>query len=288
MLLRQAGQLAWLQTDYPAARSLLEQSLALYRELGNTEDLPAPLNALGEVARTQGDYPTARQYFEESLALLRARGDKANIAWALQALGEVAQEQGDAAARPLAEESLALFHEVGDRRGVSLRLERFGRGGTSPGGPPGGADAARGEPGDPARAGAQGRDRPLLGHLGELAVSQHEYQDAASLYCESLALRRDLGDRRSIATCIERLAGLAASAAGPSLERAARLFGAAEALRESLGAPLSPAERGEYQRLVDLTRAGMETAAFAAAWAEGRALSLEDVIACALGNSAPQ
>src|SRR5439155_12970023 len=94
-LLRQAGQLAWLQTDYSAARSLLEQSLALYRELGNTADLPAPLNALGEVARTQGDYPTARAYFQESLELLRARGDKANLAWALQALGEVAQEQGD-------------------------------------------------------------------------------------------------------------------------------------------------------------------------------------------------
>ena len=126
MLLRRAGQLAWLQTDYHAAHSLLKQSLALYRELGDPEDLPAPLNALGELARTQGDYSTAYQYYEESLAILRAGGDQGNLAWTLQALGEVAQEQGDAAARAYVEESLTLFQEVGDRWGIVYTLSDLG------------------------------------------------------------------------------------------------------------------------------------------------------------------
>jgi hypothetical protein len=62
-------------------------------------------------------------------------------------------------------------------------------------------------------------------------------------------------------------------------ERAARLFGAAEALREALGAPLPPVERAHYDRSVAATRAALGEEAFAAAWAEGRALSLEQAIA---------
>jgi hypothetical protein len=148
-----------------------------------------------------------------------------------------------------------------------------------------------------------------LGHLGEVAASQDEDETAASLYGESLALRRELGDRRSIATCLERLAGLAArlghrrqraenSADGggaafdtgdprPCFARAARLFGAAEALRESLGAPLSPSERDEYEGLVSLARDGLDATAFAAAWAEGRSLPMEEANARALGKAAP-
>src|SRR5207248_1412300 len=81
LMLRQAGQLSWLQGDSATARTLLEESLTIIRHLGDSESLPASLNALGEVARCQGEYAMARSLFHESLALLRETDDRASIAW---------------------------------------------------------------------------------------------------------------------------------------------------------------------------------------------------------------
>jgi hypothetical protein len=81
---------------------------------------------------------------------------------------------------------------------------------------------------------------------------------------------------------LEGLAALAVALAQP--ERAARLFGAAEALREAMGTPLPPAERGAHDRSVAAVRATMGDAAFAVAWAAGRVMSLEEAVALALAE----
>ena len=99
---------------------------------------------------------------------------------------------------------------------------------------------------------------------------------ATALYEESLALRRELGNKHGLAECLEGLAGVAV--AQRQLERAARLLGAAETLREATGAPLSPRERVRYDRDVSTVRAGLGEAAFAAAWATGKAMPPEHVI----------
>ena len=107
----------------------------------------------------------------------------------------------------------------------------------------------------------------------------HEQGDdgrATALYEESLALRRELGDKHGLAECLEGLAGVAV--AQRQLEHAARLLGAAEALREATGAPLSPRERVRYDRDVSAVHAGLDEAAFAAAWATGKAMPLEQII----------
>ena len=86
---------------------------------------------------------------------------------------------------------------------------------------------------------------------------------------------------------LEVVAGLAALAAGqvnaqPRGLQAARLFGAAEALRETLGTPLLPIYQDHYQRRLASARTLIDEATFAAAWAEGRAIALEQAIAEAL------
>jgi hypothetical protein len=93
-------------------------------------------------------------------------------------------------------------------------------------------------------------------------------------------LRRDLNDRRGTAECLEGFAALA-SAMGLA-GRAARLFGAAEGLREGIGAPGAPSELEANRRSVSRARKMLPEEAFAAAWAEGRAMSLEQAIAYAL------
>jgi len=80
--------------------------------------------------------------------------------------------------------------------------------------------------------------------------------------------------------------GMAGIAANRQPAHAARLLGAAEALRESAGVPLPPVHRVDYERDVALVRAALDEDAFAMAWAEGQAIPLEQAIAEALAISA--
>jgi hypothetical protein len=104
------------------------------------------------------------------------------------------------------------------------------------------------------------------------------------LYQECLLLRRELSDKTGIADVLERLAQLAGAQRQP--RRGACLFGAAAALRQVIGAPLSPNERAECEQAVAALRAVMGEQAFAAAWTEGWALSLEEAIELALEGHA--
>jgi predicted ATPase/class 3 adenylate cyclase len=125
--LNAAGSLAWHQTDFVAARPLLEQSLALSRVLDDRWGLARTLNNLGCLAIEQGDYPAAQTLFQESLALWRELGDRRSAAGLLGNLAMVAHECGDlVAARDLSQESLALSREVQDQGRVADALNTLG------------------------------------------------------------------------------------------------------------------------------------------------------------------
>jgi hypothetical protein len=126
----------------------------------------------------------------------------------------------------------------------------------------------------------------VLGNLGRVALSQGEYGRAAALLEEALLLSRDIGTRELVAAGLECLAWVAA-ARGQS-RRAARGCGAAEALREVLGAPLPPDERADHDQAVHAMRTALGEEAFAAAWSAGRALPLEQAIALALEGPADE
>jgi non-specific serine/threonine protein kinase len=97
---------------------------------------------------------------------------------------------------------------------------------------------------------------------------------------ESLVMRREIQDVVDIGRCLDAL-GWAASAEGQSA-RAARLFAAAAALHQRVGAPPHPPWRAGHERYVASRRAALGEENFAAAWGEGRALSLDAAIAYAL------
>ena len=88
-----------------------------------------------------------------------------------------------------------------------------------------------------------------------------------------------------MAWSLEYLARVAGGLGQP--ERAARLFGAAEALREAIGAPLPPSGRDDHEREVAAARAHLDEHAFVQALAEGQAMSLEQAIAYALEGAPP-
>ncbi len=279
--LNSLGKAAWDQGNHAEARSLYEESLAIRRELGDKVGIATLLRNLGSVARNQGDSASARTLFEESLAIFREVGSQRGIAFALGNLGIITAEQGNpGAARTLFEECLAIFRELGDKRGTAFALNNLGNVAWKQGN----SAAARSlfeesleikrELGD-----KWGIANSLI-NLGNAAKSQGDLVSARSLYEESLAVWHQLGHKQGIADSLVALAGVAV--AQEHLRRAAKLFGAAEALRHIFDLPLSPSERAEYDRTLAAARAGLGEEAFATAWDEGQAMTLEQIIAYAL------
>jgi hypothetical protein len=117
--------------------------------------------------------------------------------------------------------------------------------------------------------------------LGRLALAQGHAAQAHGYYAESLTVFGEVMDKRGLPECLEGIAGLA-GAVGQHPEdtrRSARLYGAAEAWREAAGLLLPPVDRAAYERDLAATRAQLDEVAFAAAWAEGRALLPEQAVA---------
>jgi DNA-binding CsgD family transcriptional regulator len=100
---------------------------------------------------------------------------------------------------------------------------------------------------------------------------------AYALFEESLTIAREIGDKLNIPYHLEGFAGVVAVRGEPAW--AARLWGVAEALREAMGTPIPPVFRTDYDRSVVAARAQLGEKAFAAAWAEGRAMTLEQALA---------
>jgi DNA-binding CsgD family transcriptional regulator len=110
-----------------------------------------------------------------------------------------------------------------------------------------------------------------------VAMFEGDSTRAQALYEQGVGVARRAGDQRMITSGLEGLA--AAISAQGNHAWAAHLWGAAEALREAIGAPLPPVERAPYDRAVAATRKQYGEQAFATAWAEGRTLSPEQALA---------
>jgi predicted ATPase/DNA-binding SARP family transcriptional activator/uncharacterized protein HemY len=279
------GNLNCRQGDYGAAKELYEESLTIKKALGDRGGIATSLDYLGSIAYEQGDYRTAKRLHEESLAIRRELGDRQGIATSLSSLGSIAYEQGDyGAAKDLYAESLAIRRELGDKGGIAASHDNLGL-----------VAFEQGDYGTAKKLHEEGlairresKDRwgiaYSLHYLGSVAFQQGDYGAARGLFEESMTIRRELGEKWCIASLLEEFVKLAAQR---QPERAARLWGAAEALREAIGTPLPPKERKEYGRQIAALREALGEKGFVAAWAEGQAMMLEEAIAYALETKPP-
>jgi predicted ATPase/DNA-binding XRE family transcriptional regulator len=121
-----AGVMAWFRQD-PMARHLLEESVAVWRELGDERGLGYALQHLGLVVSAQGDYGTARLMEEESLGLFQATDDRHGIALATLCLAFVQMKVHEVeTAQMLLQDSAQLSREIGDRWALTLALDNLG------------------------------------------------------------------------------------------------------------------------------------------------------------------
>ena len=107
-------------------------------------------------------------------------------------------------------------------------------------------------------------------------TSQGDQDLARHLYQESFQLLQEIHDREFFPLCLESLAGVVAGQGEQAW--AARLWGAAEAIRETVGNPIQPLYLLEYQQAVAAAREQLGQEAFVTAWARGRAMSPEQVL----------
>jgi predicted ATPase/class 3 adenylate cyclase/Tfp pilus assembly protein PilF len=285
--LKAAGVLAYQQGDYPAARALDEECLAIQRQLGDRRGIAGSLNNLGLVACDQGDFPAARLLHEESLTIVRELGDRKGIANSLNNLGNVAYDQGSfSSARGLYEESLAIARELGDREGVARVLGNLGNVAKHQGDLLSARALHEESLAIKRELGYRQRIASSLNSLADLSIDERDFGSAQALYREALVIGRELGERLRIAFSLEGLAAVVA-AQGSSL-RAARIWGAAEGLRAEAGSPLPPKDRPAYDRRVAAARTREDNLAFDRAWQEGRALTLEQAMELALKETAEE
>lgn len=275
------GLLARDRGDCSRAVTLLEEGLSRCRELGDRKGIAFSLNYLGLVALDQGEYERAEALQEESAAICREFGDQQGIASSLNSLGVIALDHGNCErAAPRFAESLALFRESGDKLGTATSLNNLG-------------EMAQLQ-GDYERAAAlfeeslalfqeAGDKRDVLtlfNNLGDIARRQGDYDRATTLFAQTLALPPLISDARGVAFCLEGLACVAFARNQP--QRAARLLGAAESLRDGTDNPLPPSRCEEHFRNAAAVRTVLGDEVFWEAWSKGRAMTLKEATTYAL------
>ncbi|MDP9471313.1 MAG: tetratricopeptide repeat protein, partial [Chloroflexota bacterium] len=267
-----------LDLGEPAAAGRYAASLTIRREIGDRTGIADTLNNLGLLVLARGEFDEARQHLEESLAIRRELGDRNGEALALSNLGDVATAAGDFdQGWALHERALAIRRRLGQPRLIGYSEHNLGE-----------AAAGRGDLAVAAELFDRAVERftaigdrvgaVLVHHQrGLLALRTGDLPRAAAELAKALPQRWEIGDRRGAASTLAALASVVGAAG--NRERAVRLFGAAEALGEATGAPLPGVSGREYEGALAAIRARLGEAAFATAWAEGREMTVERVLA---------
>ena len=119
--------LAFMPFDADEMTSLSEETWVLLRTFQAPQLRGYILANLGSLARTGGRLEQARAYFDESLAVFRLVGDRAGLGQALGQMGNLARVQGDfESARALLTSSMAMRRAIGERRGIGMTVNNLG------------------------------------------------------------------------------------------------------------------------------------------------------------------
>ncbi len=282
-----AGVLAYRQSDYAAAGVYLNETLELRRRLNDGRGTAFVLNNLGNIALDQGDCARAESLYSQALELRRDLKDQWGIASSLNNLGGAVFAQGDyARAAHLYTESLSLYQQLGDSWSIASTLNNLGE------------TQRRLGDGVQARAlfeqslelrrslGDQRGVALVLFNWAGLTLAERHWAKTTALLAESMTLLQAGHNLNDWVRCLERYALLQARQ-GRS-KSAARLYGAAEALRQVIGTPLPAVDRAEYDQELVEVHAQIDAETFTAAWAVGQTLTVDQVMAEVRADPRPE
>lgn len=273
------GSIAWINGDMSRARALTEEVLVIARKVDLTDRAARALFILGLIESSVGNYAGARDHYQACLEAYRILGDKRGVAHTLSQLAQVmlVEQQDVELVRRLLEECLSLSQEIGFKEGiaayqcVSAQIALFR----------GELDAAQ------MLAEQSVEQYQEMEHKHGVAKSlsvqakihalKGEYAAAQSCYEQSLAITGKLSEQWVASVYLMELGEVVAEQG--QLAWAAQLWGTAESLREMYHVPIHLTERDDYERSVAFVRAHLGERAFAAAWAQGRAMTTGQALA---------
>ena len=284
-----AASLALYQGDFSALRRYVDASLPVHRELGDDWKIQTDLQLLTMTLLAEGDPDQARAVAEEALEVAGRTQDPIYEAYALSTLGVVLTVHGELdEAQRLIEESVQRAREFGNLRSVANWTKALGGVAVMQ------TDLARArELFEECLAIYRSLDDPW-GTLGSLsclalvALEERDYRTARHLLEANLDLLRTSGHHFRVANSLEIAARLAV--AQDRHGSAARMYGAANGFRGAMAVGMFECEAwpdpapniAQLQSLLGERR-------FAEAWAQGKAMTLDQSIAHALDlATAPQ
>ena len=278
--LSRLGGIARIRSQFAQAQAQLEEAATCFQALGNLWRQGQCWTEQARAATEQGHYDQAQVLLLESLALYQELGDQQRVGWVRYLLARLlfVWHQDQALARHLAEQSMAYFREQGD---TPYRVYPLGLLGL-----------LHLEQGELAQARALLEESLALGkrtgvetdayelHLGlaRLLALQGEETMARRLYAETLSLLTECRVySEGIAASLEGLAALEVE--HDAQKDAARLWGAACALREGIGAPIPLVQHASLERSQAQVRASLGTSVWHQSWEEGQRLRPEQALA---------
>jgi non-specific serine/threonine protein kinase len=280
----QGLQLAAMLFRYWLIRGHLTEGRGWYSRL--LEVLPSDLaigeraralNSAGILARVQGDHAEAKRLHEESLAIARVLNEPRRIAAPLDNLASIAMEHAryeDAEA--MLQEAATLERAIGDRLALASTLANLGILLRIRGDYPAARLVLNESLITVREVGERFGEAVTLRSLGMVECADGNLKAAEQHLAESLAICGKLSDRVNTAAAIEGLAHVAVAIDTP--RRAARMWGAAERLREEVGSRLPVYEHAAHAKVLEAARAAVGQEEFNKAWQEGRAMTLEDAV----------
>ncbi|HEU0003479.1 MAG TPA: LuxR C-terminal-related transcriptional regulator [Ktedonobacteraceae bacterium] len=233
------GYLDYLRGAYENAFRLIEESIVLQKELGNTRGVAHGLITMARIhIAAHRDLARADAYLAKGVPLLKKLDDQVGFASTGVLRAQLALYRGDAAqARLLLEETLILYKKIGSQEGMIFANY----------------------------------------YLARAANALDDDATACAFYRESLAIARKLNMKECIAACLEGLADV--SAIRGRYERAACLRGTAEVLREAVHIPIPLIDRASFECSLDCIRAHLGEHTFTTLRSLGRTMTPEQVLA---------
>lgn len=235
-----AGSLAATQIDYVEAETRLQETLAIWREIGDDAGVARALHMLGIIAIEADDNQRAVQLIGQALEKYRSSAAIQGSPWAALALSQFAgalSRLGDhERATDLAMEALQEQQGIGSQLGIALAKV----------------------------------------YLGDMAIDREAHAEAITWYKESLSIILEMGDSWYM---LHTLAGLAVVAAtiGPP-ETAVYLLSAFEVMNRATGHRIAPRYRRAFNDAVATLRASLGTERFLDAWEQGERMSIEEAV----------
>ncbi len=257
-------------------RERLEALLALPGAAEPTAARSAALDGLAGMVYWQGDFAGARELYLEALDINRRLGNKELVAWTLGSIGATLSMGGDSqAAVPYLEEGLSIARELGDMGQVAMHAGGLGTMLAFSGDFAGGRSLA--EEAVEATRKAGNRFWEVTGEyiFGWIGTREARFEDAHEHYVRAIDLSVGLGDKTAVSLALNGMADLALEER--QYERALRLAGAAQAIRDEIGGGVPP----ESMRARDPREAAVEVIGAEAAdreWKAGLAIGYEDAL----------